>query len=131
GHVRDRRARARAGDRDTHLHDRGRPGRPQGLLPEAHPGVRGPLIRRPTPPLEQNGGMPGGTGQSESRRVLAAVMGRVLVVNAFASLLGQTYGDLIRPAGSRAWTPTTVAIASGAAAVPVVLLMLTRPRFRR
>jgi adenylate cyclase len=68
--------------------------------------------------------MLGGTGR-ESRRVLIAVMLAVLVVNAFASLLGQTYADLIRPAGSREWSPSALAITVGVASSLVVLLLLT------
>lgn len=51
--------------------------------------------------------MPGGSGPSSHRdsgQLLAGVMAWVLVVNALASLLGQAYADLIRPAGSRTWS---------------------------
>ncbi|MBV9412190.1 MAG: adenylate/guanylate cyclase domain-containing protein [Acidimicrobiia bacterium] len=78
--------------------------------------------------------MPGGWGhssQSESRQLLARVMVTVLVVNAAASLLGQTYADLIRPTGSRAWTIPLVADAAAVAAGIAVLLLLTRPPFQR
>jgi len=75
--------------------------------------------------------MPGGSGhssQSESRQLLARVMVTVLVVNACASILGQAYGDLIRPTGSRAWAaPAGVAILAMASSFGVFLL-LTRPR---
>src|SRR4051812_4514284 len=78
--------------------------------------------------------MPGGTGQpshTESQRVLARVMLPVLVVSCLASLLGQAYADLIRPAGSRVWTPTPPAVATAGVAAVAVLLILSKPRFRR
>src|SRR5438067_9644257 len=75
--------------------------------------------------------MPGGQGRSESRQLLARVMVTVLVVNAAASMLGQAYSDLIRPAGSRAWTPPGAAVGAGVLAMLVALLVLTRPPFRR
>ena len=75
--------------------------------------------------------MPGGSGRSESRQLLARVMVIVLVVNAAASMLGQAYSDLIRPAGSRAWAPSPGAVAAGVLAMLAALLVLTRPPFRR
>jgi len=78
--------------------------------------------------------MSGGTGQrsqAESRHALAAVMVTVLVVNALASLLGQAYADLIRPTGSRTWSAPVVAQVAAVAAGVAVLLLLTRPPFRR
>ena len=78
--------------------------------------------------------MPGGTrgrSHSEGRHVLAGVMVWVLVVNAFASLLGQTYADLIRPIGSRAWTLPVVAQAAAVVTGVAILLLLSRPPFRR
>jgi adenylate cyclase len=77
--------------------------------------------------------MSGGTGQrsqSDSRRVLGAVMLWVLVINAAASILGQAYGDLLRPTGSRSWAaPVEVAIlAMGCSFAAFVLLTLKRFR---
>jgi len=78
--------------------------------------------------------MPGGTGrrsQSQSRHVLGAVMLWVLVVNAAASLLGQVYADLIRPTGSRTWSPPVIAFGAAIATIFVVLFLISRPAFRR
>ncbi|MBV9040158.1 MAG: adenylate/guanylate cyclase domain-containing protein [Acidimicrobiia bacterium] len=75
--------------------------------------------------------MPGGTGGSESRQLLARVMVTVLAVNATASLLGEAYADLIRPSGSRTWSPPTIAVVSGSLAVIAVLLTLTTRRVSR
>jgi adenylate cyclase len=63
--------------------------------------------------------------------MLARVMTTVLVVNAFASLLGQAYGDLIRPAGSRAKYPATWVAVVAVVCAAAVLLLLSRPRCRR
>jgi adenylate cyclase len=76
--------------------------------------------------------MPGGTGQPppQSRHVLGAVMLWVLAINAAASILGQAYGDLLRPSGSRAWeAPAEVAVLAGGCGFAVFVL-LTLPRFR-
>ena len=71
--------------------------------------------------------MSGGTGQrsqSESRHVLAAVMSWVLAINAAASILGQAYGDLIRPAGSRSWAaPVWVAMLAMGCSFAVFVLL--------
>ena len=75
--------------------------------------------------------MPGGFGHSESRQLLARVMVTVLVVNAAASLLGQAYADLIRPAGSRAWNPTVLAGTVAGIVAVAALFLLSRPPFRR
>ena len=74
--------------------------------------------------------MPGGTGRSESRQLLARVMVTVLVVNAAASILGQAYGDLIRPSGSRSWSAPGWVTVLALGCTGVVFLLLTLPRFR-
>ena len=68
---------------------------------------------------------------TQSRKTLRAVMRRVLIVTGLASALGQTYADLIRPTGSRAWSPGLVTVVAAAVAALATLLVVTTPPVRR